>query len=575
MIKTVQEIHAAGRLVVDVKTDNWMIVRRREEAGKRKGRVAGGATTPFTKAAGKSKSKALAQLEAEISEMSEEIRCLDLALAHSYRSYTGTHREDRVAGPVQEGTPLYASAHVHGGHLPSRRDDLFSVGIVFAELLIRIHAAQMGTLGLYENCKCTVPTYLPWATETSEEAMAEAARSQLFDPRSEFYRRLPTGGSAKALLAYFERVHAVGYDRKPPYDELLDMVRELPVAVASAVQKKKQHQPPLSMALAFSREGIRPCPGGASESGAAKRSAAATAAQPRLKSPPEEVARMTSNSRSASVALASTSRGAKRRAPETADSVSDGGRQTRVGGALSPAPSKPHRSSKIRRREATVSKKGGQGNEEDYHDAMDVDETSLLTAQTSPSDDADAEMMDVDDDVEKVLGVFPSAESKKPDASRKAKAVPGVELKVVSGPGAGLAFHLVKGAREVLEIGFNPTCPTASPKVTGKTIVASVPDPCLARAHTKFVLVITSGGSRTVEVQNLDRKGGSRRGKEGDASSLSTSVQVNGAAVPTKVQAFCGDKIRLGANTILHLARYDSPILAPEKENVVRRRAAP
>jgi hypothetical protein len=469
-------------------------------------------------------------------------------MAHSYRSYTGAHREDRVGGPVQEGTPLYASAHVHGGHLPSRRDDLFGVGIVFAELLIRVRAAQLGTAGAYESAKSKVPSYLPWALEASEEAMAASATSHLFDPNSELYRRMPPGGSARAMLAYFERAHAVGYDKKPPYDDLLGLVGDLPVAVVAAAPPPTSARKSELTAAALSpaRDGRR---GAAKRSAAAAASTAASPAQPRLKPPPAAAAK-------------TTAAAAKKRSNAEVAPSSAGGR--------------PARAAKSRRggqagAVTAASKKGDDGDEDD---AMDVEDTSFLTARTSPSDDG--EMMEADEDDE-VVEVFPgAADSKKPAASPKAEAeaAPGIELKVVSGPGAGQSFRLVRGAREVLEIGYKPSASAASSKKAGATIVASIPDPDLAPSHAKLKLVVTSGGSRTVEVQNLGRKGGGRGSGGGGEEG---SVRVNGKPVPTKMQAFCGDTIRLGASTVLQVALGDGgpdAAPAPEKENVAARRRA-
>jgi hypothetical protein len=479
-------------------------------------------------------------------------------MAHSYRSYTGAHREDRVGGPVQEGTPLYASAHVQAGHLPSRRDDLFSVGLVVAELLIRVHAAQLGTTSQYETStgkKANAghdgapATYLPWASEKSEAAMAASVQSQVFDRNSALYRRLPKA-AAPVFLAYFERVHAVGYNKMPPYDDLIRLVQDVtvPCATAAALPLSGRGKETPSSARAAS---MSPAQGGGrrrrSESGSDDAAGEGPASRQQLKPAPAAARPRTTRPSSAAASSPLAAKGRAAADSAAASGIQPGSKRARQPPATDPSSAKARRSERHGTAPSAAKAVCEYG---DSDDEMADDEI---------------EMMEVDED--EVVEVFPGVEeSKKRAAPKNKKHAPGIELQVVGGPGTGTSFHLIKGVREVLEIGFKPNAPI-SLTTDGRKMVVSIPDPDLSRVHAKLSLLVTSGRTRLLEVHNLCEKEGG--GSSGCRSSK--SVHVNNKPVLTKLQAFYGDKIRLGSSTVLRVASYDGPVPALEKENVVRR----
>ena len=159
----------------------------------------------------------------------QRLRLIDFGLVKFYGNpMTGQHYENTGAGGMQ-GTPLYWSRHVHAGHTPSRRDDLEAMGLVLAELVIRLQAMADGTTAEYESTH-QFDSYLPWANAGSDDGIATVKQAMLPDIKSAFYERMGCQATARAMHTFFEKTLALDFAQEPKYDEFMELVRGLQVA---------------------------------------------------------------------------------------------------------------------------------------------------------------------------------------------------------------------------------------------------------------------------------------------------------------------------------------------------------
>jgi serine/threonine protein kinase len=90
LVEIVKAIHKIGRILVDIKPENFMLAAAKTASGS--------AVT--------------------VESLAGRIRAIDFGLVQIFNEYCG-HRPNVTGGELQ-GTPLYASLNVHGGETPSR-----------------------------------------------------------------------------------------------------------------------------------------------------------------------------------------------------------------------------------------------------------------------------------------------------------------------------------------------------------------------------------------------------------------------------------------------------------------------
>lgn len=206
LVKIVQAIHATWKsLVVDVKPDNFMFAYGDDKDG-----------TP--------------------QNWATRLRLLDLGLIQSYSGEGGHRPNEENCGLV--GTPLYASLHVHDGNKVSRRDDLEAVGYVIAELVIRLVATLNGNTNDFE--RTSFPSYLPWSSGTSDQAVGAMKKENVASKASVFYARMGQGNAADIIYDYLTSVNKISYKENPNYDELCEKLRPLTVEVGNTMVATKR-----------------------------------------------------------------------------------------------------------------------------------------------------------------------------------------------------------------------------------------------------------------------------------------------------------------------------------------------
>ena len=212
LLTCVEIFHNEKHLLIDIKPDNFMLAytdHNRKIQARREG-------------------------NAVADELAAKVRVLDLGLVCPYRTSTGAHRPDDGIGEIV-GTPLYSSLNVHQGHTPSRRDDVEALGLVVAELIIRIVATANGELGIYEAGD--VPSYLPWSQQQSDQDIGKVKEKEIMDSNSQFYQRMGNKATAQTMKRFFEATQSIKYKEEPIYSEYRDMLSSLTVSVETPKKK--------------------------------------------------------------------------------------------------------------------------------------------------------------------------------------------------------------------------------------------------------------------------------------------------------------------------------------------------
>ena len=201
LLDMVEAIHKTYNLVVDVKTSNIMLAPEQEQDND----------------------------TLDISAFAVRLRLIDFGLMTHYHSpMSGKHYANTSTGSNQ-GTPLYWSRHVHAGNTPSRRDDLEAMGLVMAELIIRLQAMVEGTTATYEKDE-ELATYLPWANAGSDDGIAAVKKDMLPDSKSPFYERMGSQATARAMHKFFHGTHSLEFTKEPKYDAFRSLLRDMHVA---------------------------------------------------------------------------------------------------------------------------------------------------------------------------------------------------------------------------------------------------------------------------------------------------------------------------------------------------------
>jgi serine/threonine protein kinase len=189
LLHIIQQVHAQSLLVIDIKPDNFMIDAR------------------------------------------GNIVMIDLGLIQSYKSIGG-HRANTESASVV-GTPLYASLHMFDGNTPSRRDDLEALCYLLMEVTLQV--------GSKED--------LPWSHGKSEDDIGTLKRSAMSS--AAIWKQLATSSNAavaKALHAFFNGAHAMGYTQLPDYETLGSILKDMTLS-------KNKKPPAASRRTAASRGG--------------------------------------------------------------------------------------------------------------------------------------------------------------------------------------------------------------------------------------------------------------------------------------------------------------------------------
>ena len=202
LLEIVQSIHDRNHLVIDMKSDNFMLAFE----------------TPKSKM---KKSNSVAD------DLASKLRILDLALMQNRKGGTGQHRPNDGSRDIV-GTPLFASLNVHDGSTPSRRDDLESLGYVIAQLLIQINSNNVEEEGA-----------LPWSSGKSDEEVGKIKKAQVNDPKSAFYSILGDAKVGRIFREYMDEVMGYSYSQSPDYESLLATLQSLDVTLRKDTTKKK------------------------------------------------------------------------------------------------------------------------------------------------------------------------------------------------------------------------------------------------------------------------------------------------------------------------------------------------
>lgn len=167
MIRILYQVHEAGIIHRDIKPQNFMLRSRRENI----------------------------------------VYLIDFGLSSVY--VDDEFRGHLPPKPDQEhilGTPKYVSLHVHAGKDASRRDDLISVGYVWLFLLLG--------------------GKLPWDQVPGQDDtypmhhIEHGANRERRRQKQMLSRVLPE----QPLTRYLEAVYRLGFDERPPYADLIDLV---------------------------------------------------------------------------------------------------------------------------------------------------------------------------------------------------------------------------------------------------------------------------------------------------------------------------------------------------------------
>jgi len=476
MLDCLREFHSKGVLFRDIKPDNFMLAKEG------------------------SKKRRKATAKSVVEDLAESIRWLDLGCVAMYKSMTNQHEEDAFLGVI--GTPNYASLHMHEGHSPSRRDDYFALGLVLVEFVCRLYSRLNGTSDQFER-KGKRPSYLPWANESSEEALGRCKREQVLSRRSELYAadRLPRE-VANAFFDYFELCHNLEFKEKPPIDMLENLLKDITIPYTMVKKKASTKSPPRSAAGPSQRFSNGETP--------PRRTTRASArASQESAGEPESVSGKPTPYR---IPRSSPSRGRGKTSKEASMSPD---RATRRGRAKA---DDSGTSSKRPRVFADDQPRGSS-----YAKPLDIDDSDEDEIMEDAEEYAYYDAMDVDEDE-------PGADAKAPPATQQSSGA-GLKLVVQGGVDVGKAYVVTKDSVNKFVVGTKPR----SGSGTGKIVLQGAG---VANSHAKFDCFFRKGDCRGIEVTNL----------AGDGETL-----VGNKSVLTKKvkAAFPGDTIRIGGTTFL------------------------
>jgi serine/threonine protein kinase len=206
LINIVEAMHTKKLIMVDVNPDNLMIDSNYELPT-----VVQSKTTITTKL------------------IAQSIRLVDFELVKSIAGTTGVHIEDIPTSMVQ-GTPLYASLHVHNLHTPSRRDDVYAMLYVIGEIILFINGLICNKSAPY-GMATDSPSYFPWSQETDIESMGKVKMEQMKTIESDYFASMPNNKIAKVLFSIHKQVHDTTFDQAPDYDTIRTLLATIKILI--------------------------------------------------------------------------------------------------------------------------------------------------------------------------------------------------------------------------------------------------------------------------------------------------------------------------------------------------------
>ena len=176
LVSSVEAIHHSKHLLVDVKTENFMI--------------------------------SFGRAKLSIRNVTQRLRIIDLGLVRPWLAQKTTDGQFLC-------TARYASLRMHQGNTPSRCDDLESLLYIIAELTICAYCSQKKNE--------TSLNYLPWAREKSDHAIYVCKQRQVKDLQSDFYQRMPPS-VRMVILKCLGMVWNLDFREEPDYERLKGML---------------------------------------------------------------------------------------------------------------------------------------------------------------------------------------------------------------------------------------------------------------------------------------------------------------------------------------------------------------
>lgn len=434
-IDIAEAFHSKGVCLVDVKADNFMF------------------------ASGSSKS-----------DWASRLRLLDLAAVSTFGDMmTSRHTVDSgIAGLL--GTPLYASLHVHNLHTPSRRDDLFALGLIFCEAIIRAQALVDGTARQY--MKSAFPSFLPWANEKSDEAIGNIKEQCVLNKNSELYQRMPAV-AAKKMYDFLQKTHDLAFIQAPDYAALRKLVKDIKVTSRGVAASSSSSPVTKSPARRASPRATPPR--------AATKARLGSATKPLEVDDDDEPSKPPAKSRAKKTAVAKSSPKPPAKAPLK---------------KVAPSP-KPVRTSSRPTRAAAMQKR-------DRDDSNDLSPSSKVLKTGS---DSDEEMVSVDSKNSDGSDPEPMDIDTKPAAYDTA----GLKLRMLLGTQVGNEYVVTKGSKQPVVVGSKPTNRSGGCieiKGDGDVLASHIKlQPFFRKGDSCGFLVTNLGsGNTAVNKVSLDRK---------------------------------------------------------------------
>jgi serine/threonine protein kinase len=196
LIQICQRMHESKHILLDVKPDNLMVTQHEKDWKTSR-------------------------------DLADAVRLVDLGLVAMFGGASGHTPNDGIV--EVQGTPLYASLHVHNLQKPSRRDDLESMLYVIGDLIYHVQGGKKPYM--------KGASYLPWCVGTSDDAIGKLKLDYVSNLQSAYYQNILSKEAATILFQCWEHVHTYKYSQVPQYDVLYNMLQSLEVLVAAKKQK--------------------------------------------------------------------------------------------------------------------------------------------------------------------------------------------------------------------------------------------------------------------------------------------------------------------------------------------------
>ena len=531
LFNCIYEMHMLNYLFQDVKPDNFMLAS------------ANSSSSSSTKSSKKAASNNNKKNNGE-KDIANRIRLLDFGLVERYSDISSSsHREDLYPTSSIVGTPTYVSCNVMGGHTPSRRDDLESLGYVICELILSLiggnSAGGGGSVGGRKRKGATAATgannnVLPWSNAKSDSELYQIKQQEMDKSKrssSVLFQQLKRcgggGGLDDIIGKYFDEVMSLEYAEKPNYDRLCDHLKKIVVTLSSS-----------SSSLVGGGE-VEDDGGGKvaakKKSATTKGTAAAAASSPKKKPAAKK---------SASTAAATTTTATTTTSPRRNPSRRNKGKQ--------PPPSSSESDSSVASENIENCKKQKVGTTttrsrkkssrtiatqtDDDMICIDTssDEEVEVVEEEEGVQEMDWELVDNDDDNIAAPAAAAAAASTQKNAFLK--------LEVISGPQKGQEVSFGNDYPDTVVVGRDPD----SASSRGLKDAAKLALTVSSSIHAKFVIT-SKKNLHSVRVTDMSSS---------SSSSSDEVTLVNGAVLASgkSRQAFVGDKITVG-RSILQVKR--------------------